>query len=332
MATPREDGFAMPGEFAPHKRTLMGWPTRRELWGATLAQAKSDYADVANAIAAFEPVAMVAKPEDAEEARAALSGNVEIIELPIDDSWLRDNGPIFLLDGAGNRAASAFGFNAWGEKFTPYDEDARLARRLMRRWDVPCYDPDMVLEGGSVHVDGAGLVITTEQCLLHPSRNPGMSREEIEERVLAYLGADQMLWLGKGLVEDRDTDGHVDLIVQVTGPRAIVLQTVPDANPNAENCRENLARARGAGLAVLEFEHLHYGEVAGDPVTMSYLNLYLCNGAAIVPTSGVPASDEPALARLAEVVPEREIVAVPGMVLAYGGGGPHCITQQVPAV
>ena len=330
MPTPREDGFRMPGEFARHRRTLMGWPTRRELWGEQLDQAKADYAIVANAIAEHEPVAMVVSPEDAPVARGVLSGNVELIELPIDDSWLRDNGPIFLVDGQGRRAASAFGFNAWGEKFTPYEEDARLARRILRRWDVPAYDPGMVLEGGSVHVDGAGLVITTEQCLLHPSRNPGMSREEIEQRVLEYLGADQMLWLGQGLVEDRDTDGHVDLIVQVTGPRAAVMQTVPGGNPNFDACRENVARARAAGVGVIEFEHLHYGEVAGEPTTMSYLNLYLCNGAAIVPVSGDPASDEPALAQLAEVFPEREVVPVSGMVLAYGGGGPHCITQQVP--
>ena len=322
----------MPAELAPHERTLMGWPARHELWRDELGQAKADYADVANAIAAFEPVAMVVRPQDAEEARAALSGNVEIVELAIDDSWLRDNGPIFLVDGRGNRAASAFAFNAWGEKFEGYEDDALLARRLLRRWNMPAYDPEMVLEGGSVHVDGAGLVITTEQCLLHPNRNPGMSREEIEERVLAFLGADEMLWLGHGLVEDRDTDGHVDLIVQVTGPRAIVLQAVPDGNPNAAHCAENLARARAAGLAVLEFEHLHYGAVAGEAVAMSYLNLYLCNGAAIVPVSGDPASDEPALARLAEAFPEREIVAVPGLVLAWGGGGPHCITQQVPAL
>jgi agmatine deiminase len=332
MPTPREDGFAMPGEFAAHERTIMGWPTRRELWKGQLSKAKADYADVANAIAAFEPVAMVARPEDVEEARAALAGNVEIVDLPIDDSWLRDNGPIFLLDADGNRAASVFAFNAWGERFSPYEDDARLARRLLRRWDEAAYDPGMVLEGGSVHVDGAGLVLTTEQCLLHPSRNPDLTREAIEARVLEFLGADTMVWLGQGLVEDRDTDGHVDLIAQFTGPRAAVLQAVADGDPNAAICAENLARARAAGIAVIEFEHLHRGEVAGEPTTMSYLNLYLCNGAAIVPVCGEPASDEPALAQLREVFPEREIVGVPGMVLAFGGGGPHCITQQVPAV
>src|SRR5688500_9666070 len=166
MTTPREDGFAQPAEFAPHERTIMGWPTRRELWGSELAQAKLDYAAVANAIAAFEPVTMVASPADAEEARAALAGNVEIVAEPVDDSWLRDNGPMCLLSGDGaERRASLFGFNAWGEKFTPYDDDAALAAKLCSRWEVSTYEPGMVLEGGSVHVDGAGMVVTTEQCL-----------------------------------------------------------------------------------------------------------------------------------------------------------------------
>jgi agmatine deiminase len=331
MGTPRDDGFAMPAEFAQHERTIMGWPTRRELWEGELVQAKRDSATVANAIAAFEPVTMVVRPDDAAEARAALSANVEVFEVPIDDSWLRDNGPIFLLSSDGReRAASVFGFNAWGEKFTPYDHDAKVAAALCERWGVRTYDPGMVLEGGSVHVDGTGLVLTTEQCLLHPSRNPELSRAEIEHRVLEYLGAVELVWLGQGLLEDRDTDGHVDLIAQFTGPRAAVLQNVPEDNPNAANCAENIARARAAGIAVTEFPHLHYGEVAGEPVAMSYLNLYLCNGAAIVPTAGAD-PDEAALAQLAEVFPEREIVPVPGMVLAYGGGGPHCITQQVPA-
>ena len=274
MGTPREDGFAQPAEFAPHERTIMGWPTRRELWGSELGQAKADYAEVANAIAAFEPVTMVAAPADADEARAALSGDVEVVGEPIDDSWLRDNGPIFLLSEDGrSRRAALFDFNAWGEKFTPYDDDAALAAKLCARWQVETYEPGMVLEGGSVHTDGAGLIATTEQCLLHPSRNPGMSREEIEARVLEFLGASEMLWLGQGLLEDRDTDGHVDLIFAFTGPRAAVIQTVPEPNPNFVNCAENVARARAAGVSVIEFPHLVSGEVAGEPTTMSYLNL-----------------------------------------------------------
>jgi agmatine deiminase len=332
VGTPLADGFSMPPEFAPHERTIMGWPTRRELWGSELAQAKVDYAAVANAIAAFEPVSMVVGPDDAVEARAALAGAVEIVEEPIDDSWLRDNGPIFLLSSDGTRrAASLFGFNGWGGKFTPHSNDAALAGRLCSRWGVPAYDPGMVLEGGSVHVDGSGVVLTTEQCLLHPSRNPSLGREEIEARVLEYLGASEMVWLGQGLVEDRDTDGHVDLIAAFTGPRAAVMQTVGEENPNFAACVENVERARAAGISVIDFPFLHYGTVAGEAVAMSYLNLYLCNGAAIVPTAGAE-PDAGALALLAEVFPEREIIPVPGLVLAYGGGGPHCITQQVPAL
>jgi agmatine deiminase len=253
-------------------------------------------------------------------------------EHDIDDSWLRDNGPIFLLDGDGGRAAAVFEFNAWGEKFAPYADDAALARRLCSLLGVPVYEAGMVLEGGSVLTDGAGIVVTTEQCLLHPNRNPVMTRGEIEQRLIDHLGASQVVWLRDGLIEDRDTDGHVDLIAAFTGPRAAVMQTVPAGNPNFDGCLENLERARAAGISVIPFEHLHYDTVEREPVTMSYLNLYLCNGAAIVPVAGSPEVDEAALAQLAEVFVDREVVGVPGVVLAYGGGGPHCITQQVPSV
>jgi hypothetical protein len=210
----------MPPEWAPHERTLMGWPCRRELWGDQLAAAKAQYAGVANAVAAFEPVTMVAaSAADAAEARAALSASADVVELAMDDSWLRDAGPIFTLDErTGARAAVAFAFNAWGEKFHPYDADATLATRLCEHLGEPVERSGLVLEGGSIGADGAGRLVTTEQCLLHPSRNPGCSRAEIEAELRARLGVHDVVWLGRGLLEDRDTDGHVDLIAAFTAP------------------------------------------------------------------------------------------------------------------
>jgi agmatine deiminase len=331
VRTPREDGFAMPPEWAPHERTIMGWPTRRELWEDVLGQAKADYAATANAIAAFEPVTMVVNARDAAEARAALSRAVELVELPIDDSWLRDNGPIFLLGADGARAASTFAFNAWGEKFTPFDEDARLARRLCERWDIPTYEPGMVLEGGSVHVDGRGTVVTTEQCLLHPSRNPSMDREQIERRVLDFLGGDRMVWLGQGLVEDRDTDGHVDLVCAPCPGGELLFQGVEDGDPNAAEVASNVAIARDAGFATVELARLPRTSYAGEDVAVSYLNFYVCNDGVVVPVSG-DEYDPEALRVIGGLFPGREVVGVPGVVLAFGGGGPHCITQQVPAI
>ena len=328
--TPAADGFRMPAEHARHERTLMAWPCRRELWGGELARAHAEFAGVANAIAAFEPVTMVcAVPEDAAAARAALTGDVEVVELPLDDSWLRDSGPIFVLGGEA-RAAVHFGFNAWGEKFHPYDKDSAIGGILGARLGDEVYRAPFVLEGGSVAVDGRGTLVTTEQCLLHPNRNPGMSREEIEQGLEDFLGVDHVVWLGRGLVEDRDTDGHVDLIASFTAAGRVLLQQRPPGDPDHEPMAENRERARAGGLDVIPFEPLVRATVAGEPVIHSYLNLYVANGGVIVPTAG-DEQDAGALEAIARAYPEREVVGVPGLTIAFGGGGPHCITQQVPA-
>ena len=319
-----------PAEWEPHERTLMGWPCRADLWGETIAQARADYAEVANAVAAFEPVTMIANPgADAQAARAACGAGVEIVELPLDDSWLRDCGPIYVYDDAGVRIAVHFGFNAWGEKFPPWDRDAAVGRLIAQRLGDPVVDGRMVLEGGSITTDGEGTLLTTEQCLLNPNRNPSLSREQIEDTLRSRLGVQRILWLGMGLLEDRDTDGHVDLIAAFTEPGRALLQTVDEDNPNFEHCEENRRRLSHAGVAVTELPFLPYVEVAGETVAASYLNFYICNGGVIVPVAAAD-TDAPALAIIAAAYPGREVVAVPGAVIAYGGGGPHCITQQVP--
>jgi agmatine deiminase len=308
----------------------MGWPCRADLWGETIAQARADYAEVANAVAAFEPVTMIANPgADAQAARAACGAGVEIVELPLDDSWLRDCGPIYVYDDAGVRIAVHFGFNAWGEKFPPWDRDAAVGRLIAQRLGDPVVDGRMVLEGGSITTDGQGTLLTTEQCLLNPNRNPSLSREQIEDTLRSRLGVQRILWLGMGLLEDRDTDGHVDLIAAFTEPGRALLQTVDEDNPNFEHCEENRRRLSHAGVAVTELPFLPYVEVAGETVAASYLNFYICNGGVIVPVAAAD-TDAPALAIIAAAYPGREVVAVPGAVIAYGGGGPHCITQQVP--
>ncbi len=319
-----------PAEWEPHDRTLMGWPCRTELWGETLAQARADYAAVANAIVAFEPVTMIANPgEQAAQARAACDGAVEVVEL--DDSWLRDCGPIYTYGDDGARVAVHFRFNAWGEKFSPWDRDAAVGATIARRLGDPVIEADLVLEGGSILTDGEGTLLTTEQCLRHPSRNPELDGAEIEAALSAHLGVERFVWLDRGLIEDRDTDGHIDLIAAFTRPGHVLLQTVPLANPNHDHCQENAERLRAAGIEVSELGILPYAEVAGEQVAASYMNFYICNGAVIVPvTERDPASDEQALAIVAAHFPGREVVPVPGLVIAYGGGGPHCITQQVP--
>ena len=321
----------MPPEWAPHERTLMAWPCRKELWGAQLAAAKRQYVGVANAVAAFEPVTMVAgSPADAAEARQVLTEGVEVVELAIDDSWLRDNGPIFTLDAVtGARAAVQFGFNAWGERFAPFEADATLATRLCAVLGEPVARSPLVLEGGSIGVDGGGVLVATEQCLLHPTRNPDWSREEIEQELRDRLGVRGVAWLGLGLLEDRDTDGHVDLIAAFTAPGELLLQSVGEEDPNYDAMQENRVRAEAAGLAVTPFPLLPRLVVAGEQIACSYMNFYVGSDFVVAPTAGIPEDGE-ALERIAAAYPAQEVVGVPGEVIAYGGGGPHCITQQVP--
>jgi agmatine deiminase len=321
-----------PGEWEPHERTIMGWPCRESLWGPVFAQARADYAFVANAIADFEDVTMIAgSAQDAHDARAACTSRVQIVELPIDDSWLRDSGPIYTVDDSGGRLAVHFGFNSWGEKFSPWDKDAEIGGLIARELGDEVEKAPLVLEGGSVISDGNGTILTTEQCLLSPNRNPSLSQDGIEELLAEWLGAERVVWLGLGLVEDRDTDGHVDLIAAFTPDRRALVQTVPAGGPNHERCAENVQRLHDAGIETIEIPHLTYTRVADEQVAVGYLNLYICNDAVIVPTARHE-FDEEALAIIGDAFPGRSIVPVPGATIAYGGGGPHCITQQVPAI
>jgi agmatine deiminase len=325
----------MPAEWAPHERTIVCWPAREAMWQERFEAAKAEHAAVVNAIAAFEPVTLAVDPSQEAEARAAVGADVDVVAIPLDDSWARDSGPIFVIDSdpTHRRAGVHFGFNAWGEKFRPYEEDAAFGARILEHLGEERIDAtDLVLEGGSIAVDGEGTLITTEQCLLHPSRNPGLSREQIEARLGEALGVERVVWLGLGLVEDDDTDGHVDNICAWIEPGRVLLQTVADeADPNYEHCRENARRLADARLEVVELDILPRLDGAGPPTVVPYVNYYVANGALIVPVTGAE-TDADALALLERHYPGREAVPVSGTTLALGGGGVHCITQQVPAV
>jgi agmatine deiminase len=339
LDTPRTAGLAMPAEWETHERTLMAWPVRVELWGEGLAHARRDYAQVARAIAEFEPVLMVAPPGAQAEVKQRCGAGVDVVELPIDDSWIRDSGPIFVTGGDdGRRAGVDFGFDGWGGKFLPCDRDDALAAALLAHLGVDRFEAPLVLEGGAITVDGEGTLITTEQCLLNPNRNPSLAREEIEALLAAYLGVEKVIWLPHGLLEDHDTDGHVDNVAAFVGPGRVLLQTAPPGNPNHERLAENAERlrastdARGRAIDVAELDVLPGTEVRGLPGCVPYTNLYLANGAVIVPVAGDdPDRDAEVLGMLASLYAPREVVPVPGRMLAEGGGGVHCITQQVPA-
>ena len=238
-------GLTMPAEWAPHELTLVAWPQREDAWrGTTIEAARDTHAEVVAAISEFEPVLLVADPSQAADARSRVpSNNVEVLELPIDDSWLRDSGPIVLSDGLGNRAGVDFRFNAWGEAFTPYENDAAVAGRILDHLGIERIESPMVLEGGSIAVDGDGLLVTTEQCLLDPTRNPDLGYREIAAELRGRLGVEKVIWLGDGLLEDVDTDGHVDNICAFFEPGKALLQTVAEeSDPNwAEHPREPAA-------------------------------------------------------------------------------------------
>jgi agmatine deiminase len=332
----RAAGLRMPAEWAPHERTLIAWPAREAAWrGTTIEAAREAYAQVVAAVAAFEPVTLVADPADAGDAhRRVAAANVEVVELPIDDSWLRDSGPLVVAGPNGRRAGIDFRFNAWGEAFTPYDKDAAIASRLLDHLGIERFASPMVLEGGSIAVDGTGRLVTTEQCLLNPNRNPLLQRDEIEAELRVHLGAEQVVWLARGLVEDADTDGHVDNVCAFVAPRRVLLQTVGDVEDrNHLIAQDNARRLRDAGIEVERLDLLpRTRREDGSVVAIPYTNFYLCNGAAIVPLGEQDHDmDVEALRRLGALLPGREVVGVPGRVLALGGGGVHCITQQIPA-
>jgi agmatine deiminase len=341
--TPSSLGYRMPAEWEPHQRCIMGWPTELRIgsvWGEQYRLAMATYAAVAHAIAHFEPVLMLARPGEDAVARSYLGRDVEVVDLPIDDSWLRDSGPLFVTHPDGTLAMSDFVFNSWGEKYLPYDNDAAIGRRLAEHFGVERFAAPMVLEGGGITVDGEGTLITTESCLLHPSRNPGLTKEGMTQILKDYLGVEKVIWLvsGLGLDEDPDTDGHVDGVGAFVGPGKVLLHMVRDRqHPDYENLRENRRRlettdARGRTLEVIEFDARSRPVPIGDtPIVETYINSYFANGALIVPTGGT-ADDEAALERLQEIVAGREVVGVPCPVIGYGGGGIHCVTQQVPRV
>ena len=337
MSTPREDGLAMPAEWAPHAATYMEWPTRLDLWGDLFADAKRDYAEVANAIAGFEPVVMVANPEQVDEARRHLSDGVEILPIPIDDSWMRDNGPVFVTDGRGRVALIHFRFNSWGGKFLPYDRDAEVPRHVASHLGMRRYEAPMVLEGGSFFVDGEGTLLTTEQCLLNPNRNPQMTREQIEQTLRDYLGVRHILWLGDGIVGD-DTDGHIDDLARFVDPSTVV--TVLEGNRRDENydrLQANYERLRrmtdqdGRALRLVTLPMPEPVFYEGQRLPASYANFYIANGVVLVPVFDDP-YDAAALRTLQELFPQRRVVGINARAMVWGLGAFHCVTQQQPAI
>jgi len=332
---PRDLGYYMPGEWAPHTCCWMAWPCREGLWSDDVATMQ-DYANLANAIARFEPVKILVPPHKLEDARPLLDDTVATIELPIDESWTRDSGPNFLI-GGDKLAGSDWVFNAWGEKYRPYDQDARMAGRILDHTGADRFPSRLVAEGGGITVDGEGTVITTESCFLNKNRNQDLSREEIENELCRTLGAQKVIWI-PGDVEETETDGHVDGIAAFIEPGRVLVEVNPDkTDPHhavgVANTRalEGQTDAKGRKLDLEFIDEGIYHEGIWNGGCSSYINSYLANGAVIVPAYGYD-RDESVVETYQRIYPDREVIQVSIQNLAMGGGGIHCVTQQQPSL
>jgi len=333
--TPTEDGFRMPAEWDPHAGCFISWPCRELTWRGQFEDAKKAYSAVIKTIDRFDPVTIVVDAKTAHEARGRLGPEARLFEAALDDSWVRDNGPIFVRREDNGLALVNFRFNGWGNK-QPWEKDDRLPVTVAERMGIRRYDAPIVVEGGAISVDGDGTLLTTAQCLLNANRNPDMSRKGIEQVLAGYLGIRKVIWLPRGL-EDDMTDGHVDGVAGFAKPHVVLAaHTNDDSDPNYRNLEENMAQlesatdARGRSLEVVRMVQPKPMLVGGVPVTPSYVNLYFANGAVVFPTYGLR-EDDSAREILVNLFPEREVVGVRCEHISVGGGDVHCITQQLPS-
>lgn len=355
--TPRQDGFRMPGEFEPHAGTWMLWPERTDNWRLGAKPAQRAFVAVASAIAEGEPVTMGASPGQFQNARAMLPSHIRVVEINNDDSWMRDCGPTFVVNEGGDVRAVDWQFNAWGGLdgglYFPWDQDDLVPSKVAEIERVDRYKAPLVLEGGAIHTDGEGTLLTTEQCLLNPNRNPKLGRAEIEQILVDYLGVDKVIWLGDGVFND-ETSGHVDNICCFIRPGVVALTWTDDSNDPqhaiSQDAYARLSDATDAKGRKLEIHKLHQpapviiteeesGGVdavegtlprqTGDRMAASYVNFYIANGVIAMPAFGDPKDDE-AAAALAGLFPDRRIIPVAAREILLGGGNIHCITQQQP--
>ncbi len=321
----------MPPEWHPQDWLWIGFPHDSEEWPGFLAAAQEQIAAFANAVAASGQAVRLIVRDAANEARARalVSAQVSVEQRVYGDVWLRDTGPLVVLDAAGRRRARRFGFNGWGGKYL-MDGDQAIGAELAADAGLDVDRADWILEGGALDGDGTGLVATTEQCLLNPNRNPGLSRADIETRLARDLGFDRVLWLGEGLINDH-TDGHVDNLARFVAPGVLALPRATGADdPNAAIYADARARAGAFGVTVREVPSPGRVETRGRIEPASYMNFAVTTRLVVVPTYGTP-HDADGVAAIAELFPDRETVGILADAVLAGGGSFHCASQQMPA-
>ena len=344
VATPASRGYRLLAEWAPHEATWLSWPHNRDSWPGVFAGVEPAMVEFVRALAECESVFVNVLDADHERhVRDLLTAAVpperlRLFRFPTNDAWARDHGAIFVTNSKATepRLAVDFDYNAWGGKYPPYDLDRLIGRQMAEALGVPLYSqPGIVLEGGSIEVDGEGALLTTEQCLLNPNRNPSLERADIERLLRDSFGVREILWLGLG-IEGDDTDGHIDDLTRFVAPGAVVTVMEPNrADPNHAPLTANrrlldTLRVGGKPLTVVELPMPTPQYLGDQRLPASYANFYIANGAVLVPTFGCPA-DDAACGILRECFPRRRVVPIDCRVLIAGLGALHCLTQQVPA-
>jgi agmatine deiminase len=356
-STPAADGFRMPAEWEPHAGCYLAWPERPDNWRLGGKPAQAAWTAVVEAIATTEPVTMLVSAGQYRNARQWLPKHVRVVEMSTDDAWVRDTGPTFVTDDAGRLRAVSWRFNAWGGQrgglYFPWDADDLVGPKVADLERCERYLPDLVLEGGAIDVDGEGTLLTTEECVLNPNRNPDLGREQVEALLRAHLGIERILWLPRGVHLD-ETDGHVDNMARFAAPGVVMLTWTDDPDdPQWERSNEALevlsaaVDARGRRLEVVRLHQpgpititaeeaagVDRGtgsqpRVAGERLAGSYVNSYIGNGIVVLPVFDDP-HDAAAVGTYRRLFPGRRILTVPGREILLGGGNVHCITQQVP--
>jgi agmatine deiminase len=342
--TPAALGFRMPPEWHRHAATWLTWPKDPLTWPERVPQVEEIYLQIMAALAPHEIVNLLVDDEATEACvreRCQFEGReqVRFHRIPTVDSWIRDYGPNFLINERGELAYNDWIFNAWGDKYEKLKRDDGVPKRLENVLGVPRFEPGIVLEGGSIEVNGAGVVLTTEQCLLNPNRNPQLRRDEVETYLKNYLGVEQVLWLGEGIVGD-DTDGHIDDIARFVAPDTIVCALEDDpTDANYELLQDNYRRlqhardARGAAFRIetLPMPGIVGGRAEADRLPASYANFYIANNVVLLPIFGHP-NDLRAADKLQHLMPERRVIPINAESLVWGMGTIHCLSQQQPAV
>ena len=357
--TPKEDGFRMPGEFETHKSSFMIWPERPDNWRLGAKYAQKVFVDVAHAISKFEEITVFASKEQYNNALYMLGDNVRVVEMSNNDSWIRDSGPTFVVNDKTKEVRGVdWDFNAWGGLvdglYFPWDQDNMVAKKVCSLVGKDRYRlDDFVLEGGSIHVDGEGTLITTEECLLDESRNPDMTKLDIEKKLSEYLDIEKVIWLKNGIFHD-ETNGHVDNICCFVKPAELLLAWTDDKNDpqyaiSKENLEilENSTDAKGRKFKITKLytpnpilitQEESEGVDAvdgtlprhkGDRLAASYVNFYIVNGGIVMPVFN-DTNDSKAIETIKKCFPDREVVTVYAREILLGGGNIHCITQQEP--